>query len=265
MTAMEIDFKLVESCLQNKFARPFARRLTYIYFGLNHDDNIFVLSDTEDTGFKFCEARQTTGLVKLTNPDELAMLNAWLLHYNIDRHKSYMFHFSVLMALMNKTKWHNPDITTRIDADQTIRMTIPGVAEDKIIANIIDAHYTLTRLQNFVDKYSKVFFKNESVYFDIKPQSEKNNGFISLNVSAQDLFEKRLLKEICRDFRLTLLEGLDLLIIKALLKKDTAYQFEIRLWADNSLECINFGSYYKDDDVHICASRDNIFMFPIKQ
>lgn len=258
-----IDFKFVEAFFKDKFARPFIRRLKYMYFGLDHAANTFVLSDTEDTEFKFCDATQSTGLVRVLNNEHLDKLNLWFAHMKIDRTKPYIFHFNRLMTLLNKTKWNDPTITTTLHDNKTVTITIPGLADEVVIASIIDAHYTLTRLQTFVKKYSDVLLGDDAfLYHDVKPHAEKTEGFILVPVSAQELLDKGLVDRPCEDIKIVLLEGLDLLVVKSLSVPDHAYQFEIRLWADNGLECINFGSYYKDANIAVCASRDNIFVFP---
>ena len=41
--------KFIETYFRDRLSRPFMRRLKYMYFGLEHDNDIFVMIDTEDT------------------------------------------------------------------------------------------------------------------------------------------------------------------------------------------------------------------------
>lgn len=257
-----VDFKFVESYLKDKFSRPFARRLKYIYLGLDHCEDTFVLSDTEDTDFKYCESMQTTGLVKIKNPEHLRKVLQWFDNCKIDRKSPCIFYFSRVATLLNKMAWSDPAIKVVRHPDGIVTMSTPGF-EDIIVARPIDTHFTLTRLQGFVDKYNKVFFENDGFYHDVEPSSEKVTSLSSLSISCLDLYEAGILDAICEDIKLVLLSGLDLLVAKSLIAHEADYKYGVRLWADNGKKCLNYGSFYTDADLAICSCRDNIFIFPV--
>ena len=257
-----IDYKFVETYFKDKFARPFARRLKYMYFGLEHDKNLFVLSDTEDTDFKYCDPLQTTGLVQIKNSSELEILDRWFVHNKIDRNYPYIFYLNNVMSLLAKIKNDTSNLST-VCENNIVTMSVPDM-EDVVIARKIDTHYTLSKLQNFINKYTEVFIKNNCVYFDIQPDLKKDDKFFLINLASQELLNNGLTNTTIEDVKLVLIDGLDLIIPKSLLGKTKKIEdhFFIRLWSDISRDCINFGSYYKDEDILICTSRDNIFIFP---
>jgi hypothetical protein len=262
--SQSVDFKFVESYFKDKLARPFSRRLKHIYFGLDGCDDVLVLSDTEDTEFKYCEPMQTTGLVKIVNAEHLEKITRWFDHCQIDRTTASIFYFSRVITLLNKLSWSDPAITYKRDLNGIVEMTLPDGASI-VIAQPIETHFTLTKLQSFADKYSKVFFEDQGHVFDVPTAYEKVAPVTSLSVSCADLYESGLLDTHCEDIKLVLLAGLDLLVTKSLIGKDREHTTGVRLWADNGKRCINFGGFYRDADVSICSSRDNIFIFPVKK
>lgn len=261
-TSDDIDFKFVEAYLNNKFLKPFVRRLKYIYFGLDHPENIFVLSDTEDIKFKYCEVMQTTGMVKIHNCEDLNKIFRWLDFYKIDRSIPSIFYFNQLVSILNKITWNNPSIKIEKNQQNIVTLSLPE-GESIIIAQPIDTYFTLTKLQGFVNKYTQIFFEDNNNCYDIIPMETKKTTIITTSVSCTELQNAGLLDKSCEDINLVLLPGLDLLVSKSLITKNKEYKYNIRLWSDNGKQCINYGSFYTDADISVCTSRDNVFIFPI--
>lgn len=257
-----IDFKFIESYMKDKFLRPFGRRLKYIYLGLDRCDDIFVLSDTEDTDFKYCDSMQTTGLIKIKNTDHLSKIIQWFDYCKIDRFSPCIFYFNRMISILNKMKWDDPDIKIIKDVDKNVIMST-SLYGDVVISSVITTHFTLTKLQSFVDKYTDAFFNNKDCYYDEPCGLEKTESVIIKQIAGQNLYDNKVLQFHSDDVKLVLLSGLDLLVFKSLVVPNKDRKFGIRLWADNKYGCVNYGSFFDDDDISVCTSRDNIFIFPI--
>jgi hypothetical protein len=255
------DHKFIETYCRDIFSRPFARRFRYLYLGLDRCDDTFVLSDTKDTDFKYCEPMQATGLVKVHNPDHLAKLKRWLQSYGLDGTRPYLFYFGLLLTLFNKTT-KETFVQIRREPNGAITASV-GDGPLELIARPIDAYFVLTKLQSYVDKYSAVFFKETIPTYAIALENpETITKLVTRPVACQDLYEAGFLDIVCRDINLVLLPGLDMLTIKALVKTDKSYTTGIKLWSDSAPRCLNYGGFYTDQDVSLCVVRDNTFIFP---
>jgi len=98
--------KFVGNYCRDIFYRPYLRKLRYLYFGLEHSNDFFVFSDTEDLKFKYCEALQTTGIVKITNDLHLRAINNWFARRGIDRSVPMLVYFGTLMTLLSRISRH---------------------------------------------------------------------------------------------------------------------------------------------------------------
>ena len=254
--------RFVESYLLDKFSRPFVRKMNYIYTGLDHSSDIFVMSNTEDSEFKYCEPLQTTAMIKVLDPEHLTAINACFSRFGIVDDAPRIIYFGALLPILNKIRWDSPDLIVRQGEFGKIYISL-GDGQEILISRPIDTHFTLTKLQDYVDRYSAVFF-NRSVpsHTVMLPEAEKANKLITLPVSCQELHDAGLIDRQCRDINLILRPGQDFLVIKSLLHTGVPYTSGIRLWAEAGPHCINFGGFFTDHESEHCVVRDNIFVFP---
>jgi len=254
--------KFVGNYCRDIFYRPYLRKLRYLYFGLEHSNDFFVFSDTEDLKFKYCEALQTTGIVKITNDLHLRAINNWFARRGIDRSVPMLVYFGTLMTLLSKISWESPDIKVRQTPEGVVLFSV-GEEIDVMIARPCDTYFTLTKLQAYVDKYNTIFFNPTQPSHRISvPETTTPNKLQRLSVSCQELYDNGFLDKDCFDVNLMLLAGRDVLLIKSLLQKNTSYSSGIRIWSDTSQRCLNYGGYYTDANVSLCGIRDNVFLFP---
>lgn len=253
--------KFIETYVLNHFSRPFGRKLHYIYTGLDHARDIFVLSNTEDTEFKYCEPGQTTGMIQIHNREHLAAMRTWLTRFGFDDDEPRLIYLSELTAALNKTSWDSPDITIRRDNFGCVYLAL---ADRTILASRpIDTHFTLTKLQEYVGKYTAAFFAATvpSHAIDL-PDADKAARVTRLPVSCQALHDAGVLDSVCPDLNLVLRPGQDYLLIKSIMRADMPYSSGVRLWADGGPRCINYGGFFSSADVSLNVVRDNIFVFP---
>ena len=256
----DIDLKFIEGYCRNYFHRPFMRRLKYIYFGLEHADDVFVMSSTEDIAFKYCESLQTTGLIKIHNKDHLQMIRSWFSQFGIDRQRPMLFYLGSLMAVLGKTSWENTEIGLEHGSRGEVSLRV-GESASVLIARPIDTHFTLSLLQGYVEKYSAVFF-DDVVSSATLNLPDAPNKLITMPISCDSLKDGGILQTSCYDLNLVLLPGIDTLQTKSLIRKDIPYESGLRVWADNGPHCLNYGGFYNDRDISVCVVRDHICLFP---
>jgi len=258
----EIDDTFLETYFIDRFLRPFGRRLQYIYTGFEHNEDIFVLSNIEDIDFKYCEPLQTTGLIKIHNQDHCNAVISWLTRFGAGRNEPRLVYFGNIVAALNKEMGTSTNITITTDPIGAVYVSL-GVDKKILASRPIDTHFTLTQLQHYVEKYATVFFTDTMTKHDVTiPDAQKANKLVMLPISGEALYKAGVLESSCRDVTLCLRPGQDYLIIKSLLQAKTPYTSGIRLWADGSPHCINFGGFFNNPDISLSVVRDNIFVFP---
>ena len=258
---MTFQAKFVETYLRDRFFRPFIRKLHYIYFGLDHDEDIFVLSNTEDVEFKYCDSLQTTGFIRITNPDHLQALRDWFALFGVDRSQSVLFYFSTLMTFMNKISWDISKAKIRHGRDNLVFVSAEGI-EEILISRPVDTYFTLMKLYSYLEKYQPVFFNKTIASFVVSaPITEKPNQLGRLLLTSDTLSNCDHTDRTYGDINLLVIPGQDTLIIKSLLQKDTVCENGIRIWAETQT-CLNYGGYYTDPYISLCVVRDNVFLFP---
>jgi len=256
------DLKFAEQFCNNKLCRPFMRKLRYLYFGLDHTNDIFVLSNTEDTDFKYCEAIQTTGLVKVINAEMRDKINAWFTSWGIDRSRPMLVYFGKLMELLNRVSWKDDKFTLTSTKYGTVVFN-GDTFQDVMVARPCETHFTLSQLQSYVDKYTKVFFEQSIPSYTLKlPDSENSNKLQRIPISAAELYQAGFLKASCYDLHVISLPGQDAILPKNLISKTMSFETGLRFWNDGSKGSLNYGGYYADADVSVCVVRDNIYVFP---
>ena len=251
----EPDYKFIENYFLDKFYRPYIRKLGFIYFGFDQDESIFVLSNTEDTKFKYCEPLQTTGLIKILNKDHLEQITLWFRHLKINTTVPSILSIDLMMQAYKDMSWDDPSIVISQNENGCVSLS------DVLIAHPIDTYFTLTRLQTFIKQYQNIFFdrNQKSLVIDVPPVSTK---VITATISNDILNESGIINTPGYDINLILLPGLDILQTKSLIKKKTLSESGLRLWANSSAKCINYGGFYEDPDISLCVVRDNIYVFP---
>ena len=260
LTLEDLDIKFVEAYMRDKFSRPFKRRMKYLYFGLEVPENLFVLSTTEDVEFKFCEPLQATGLLQIDNPEHLQKIKQWLTFCKLDVTKPFIWYYEVMINLLNKKNWKNPNIVYVATADQ-VTMQIDG-GDVVLIARRVETYFTITKLQAVINEYRDVLLDNKGQHYDITYEDKKSASIVSQTVPENTLFEKGLMSVPQRSLTLVLLAGLDLLIKKSLILEKVENESAIRMWTTPGTNSFRFGSYFRDTDISIAVARDNIFVFP---
>jgi hypothetical protein len=258
----DLDLKFVEQFCNDKLYRPFMRKLRYLYFGLNHADDLFVLSNTEDIKFKYCEAVQTTGVVKVINAEMRDKINACFTAWGIDRSRPMLVYFGELMALLSKVSWKADKFTLTSTVYGTVVFN-GAEFQDVMVARPCDTHFTLTQLQSYVDKYTKVFFERSIPSYALElPDAINPNKLQRIPISANDLYKANFLKASCYDLHVISLPGQDSILPKSLISKTLCFETGLRFWNDGYKESLNYGGYYTDADVSVCVIRDNVSLFP---
>ena len=256
----DLDLKFIETYCKNTFHRPFMRRLKYLYFGLDHDDDIFVMSDTEDIEFKYCDPLQATGLIKIHNREHLKLIKSWFSQFGVDRQRPMLFYLGALMTVLGKSPWEKTEFTLEYGSRGDVSICVGGNTP-VLITRPIDTHFTLTILQGYVEKYRSVFLDHTLPSYILTPPNVPNK-LIMMPISCSVLKDAGILRTSYHDLNLVLLPGLDIIQTKSLIKKDIPYESGVRIWTDNSPSCLNYGGFYSDQDVSLCVVRDNIFLFP---
>ena len=173
-----------------------------------------------------------------------------------------IMYFGNVMTAMSKLAIPLTEVQIRKTLDGVILFS-SGELIDIIIARPCKTHFTLTKIQNYIKKYSDVFFDSiQPSYTLTLPKDIVQNKICKLSVPCQLLYEAGILNKPCYDVNLILLPGLDMILTKSLIQKDIAFSSGIRLWADVSPQCLNYGGYYTDPHVSLCVIRDNVFLFP---
>lgn len=258
----DFDGKAIENYCKDKLYRPFLRKMQYLYFNPEYKENILVFSNTEDIDFKYCESLQTTGLVKIINRQHLAMFYNWFDRCGITRAIPMLIYFGTFMTLLSKVSWGTPTYTIKRTSDGCVFFSIKE-SIDILIARPCDTHFTLTKLQSYVEKYSDVFFTPKQPSYQLQiPETSTPNKMQRVPLSCEELRARGFLNTTCRDINLLLLPGQDVLLIKSLLQKNIPFESGVRIWSDTSLKCLNYGGYYTDADISLCVVRDNVFLFP---
>lgn len=260
MPESRLDFKFIENYFKNTFSRPFMRKMKYIYWGLDHDDDIVVLSNTKDTDFKYCEPLQTTSLVKIHNKSHRDMFYLWLEHIGVNLKEPGLLYFGALITMLSKVSWDS----VKFRSDDNGSIFIHTETDCALIAKQIDTYFTLFKLQTYVDTYKSVFFDNTHPSYYL-PIPDGLNKIVRIPFSCDILIQENLLKTPLEDFDLLLLQGIENLQTKSLIQNKTLYETGVRVWVWKNFHCINYGGFYKDADISLCSVRDNIAIFPKKK
>ena len=222
-----LDLKFIENYVKNIFNRPFMRKLRFMYFGLDHEPDIFILCNREDVEFKYCESMQTTGLVKLKNPETARIISAWLSSLGIDNTRPMLLYLGLLMTALNKAPWASLSVNVQRDPLGPIFLSVDN-EQPVMIARPVDTHFTLTKLQRHVEKYSAVFFdKTQRPHTLSVP--DLPSKIITIPVSKSILEEVGVIDATCRDVNLILIPGVDVLQTKSLIQKSHPYETGVRL------------------------------------
>jgi hypothetical protein len=261
-SATTLHEKFIENYFKDVFSRPFLRRLKYMYFGLEHDDDLFLLSDTEDTDFTYCDSMQTTGLVKITNPDHRALIRSWFATLGIDGTVPTLVYLTALITLLGKLSWNAPETKfTRLPSGALVYPTDDTKAI--IVARPCEFYFSLSKLQGYLERYRDVFFdETQPSYVLPLPPVDNPNQLRKVPVDSAALYQAGVIDTPCLNPNLMLIPGLDMLLTKSLQKKDVTPDSGIRIWAESSLRSLNYGGFFMDPDVSMCVVRDNIFLFP---
>jgi len=255
------DGKFLENYFRDNFSRPYARRLSYLYFGLDHSPDLFLFNNTEDIDFKYCEATQATGIIKITNVDHLQKINEWFLHCGIDKKSPKLCYFNRMMTMLSKCSWNIDKLTVRTTPDGCTYFSSVEAVE-VLITRPCDTHFTLSKLQLYSDLYCSIFFTETVKSYIVPIPLGDENKLQRVVVSCEDLFHNQFLTSNCHDINLILLPGLDKPLVKNLVSKNLYSENGIRVWNDGGKMCLNYGGYYSNQDISMCVVRDNIYVFP---
>ncbi len=256
------EAKLLETYLKDIFSRPFLRRFRYLYFGLQHAPDVFVLSDTEDVEFKYCEPMQATGLVKVHNREHYDRLLGWFARFGLPNNRPMLFYFDAWLSLLSKQAWDTPDLTIQQRVDGRVTASL-GVQQDILLARPVSVHFTLIKLQATVDCYQAVFFDQTIPSYDHPLVLTDTKYPVPLRIGSDALVQAGILDTSCQDAGMVLIPGIEALMAKSLLKKDMVPHYGLKVWADAAPRCLSYGGYCHTPDVSLCAVRDNIFLFPL--
>lgn len=264
---MEIppDIAFIEYYLKNKFSRPFLRRFTYLYFGLSHPPDIFVLSDTEDGDFKYCEPMQITGLARIDHHEHLSLLRAWFATLGITSETPCIFYFAKFLTLLNKIPRNAPSPQlTRHPSGIVTASGIEGM-DDIVIARPIDHYFTLLKLNETIARYCAIFFERQQKNHTITPTVDKPPKVKLERLSFAELHAAGLRDQPCGDIKLVLIPGIDFIMTKSLTDQILPGQCGVRIWAEHPQTCFRYGGFYQDPTVSLCAGRTNIHIFPMSR
>ena len=250
------DKKFVVTFCKDKFLRAFMRRMPYIYFGLDHDKNTFVLSNTHDSEFKYCDSKQTTGLVKIHNEEVLKKVREWFISLGVITDHPMIFYVAKALTFINN-QGSRPWVVKRSVYGEISFSGTEGV--DVTVSHPIDSHFTLVNLQRYVNKYSSVFLEGHTPRY-LLPIEDSGNKILKLSVPCEELYKQSLIPFRCKPAHLLLFPGIELLQHKPLIQKKVPHDIGIVFWRDGSDLSINYGGMYQDQDITLCTVRDNTFL-----
>lgn len=256
-----VDFKFIKNYCQTVFYRPYLRKQHYFYFGLEHDSDTFVTSNTEDSKFKYCAPLQTTGLIKVINKDHLSKINDWFSYLCIDRNIPSIFYFDRICKSIGDIPWDSQDIKIITGPHNWVYISIGNCDNNILIARPLEIHFILMGIQYYVSKYKSVFFSDTHSTLNYQTPDHKNK-LSQIPISCDELMSAGLVTSHCNDINLILIPGSDVLQDKSLIKKNHSYNSGIKLWTDSSPSCLNYGGFYTDANVSLVVVRDNVFLFP---
>lgn len=261
MTLSIEELKTIENVIINKILRPYKRRLKYLYTDINLSRNTFIFSNVDEVKFTYCEPLQTTGIVRILNKEHLDLFIKFLDYCKIDLTGLYTCYFTDLLNQWNKVNW---DLTKLIFIKNSTITTVTNLdtQEDIIVASSINTYFNLVKIETIASDYINAFINNKFVYLDIPYDDVQKGTISSFVIEGQSLQESSLIPYISKTINLVLINGLDILLTKSLIEKDKKYSSCIRLWNQLSTNSLNYGCYYKDQDIIVCSARDNVCLFP---
>ena len=258
------DQKLISHYLRNKIYRPFGSRLTQLYFGANNASDLLVASNLEEKDFVYCDPTQSTGLIKLVQPEHALLLQNWFAALPIDHRRPYVFYLGEWLTATKSVSWKDSTPIPNYFYDEMTQQTLVKVGEDepKVIANPVSDYFIIIRLEELVAQYRPVFFEPTVEYYDYDVSALETSKVCTLQ------FKNNILNEtdayIC-DVKVVVVPGYDLINTKPLLTtKNWKYQVSVRIWASVQKPNLNYGCYYRDDEIVLSITRDNTYIFPMK-
>lgn len=262
--AKPLTDKKTYDVIQSLFLRPFARRMKYIYTGMDIADNTYVLGNIDEEEYRFVARNQAMGLVHIKDAETHDLVTSWFEKSGMSFFdRPGLLHIVELSTLVKKYNYHMDAIPFQADGDGCIHAEVEP-SKYICIYTPFYLFFIFDIYRSAASQYAAVFIDHIGLYADLPITEAIETAYKKVVVPKDQMQRYDYLAPIFPGtFKAVLLKGLDYIVIKNTdIQKASCYG--VRLW-HLSGNALSYGFRYETETQVCVAARMNAVAILSKQ
>ena len=255
MTGPPTDKKTYE-IIQSLFLRPFARRMKYIYTGMDISSDVYVLGNIDEEEYRFVARNQTMGLVQIKDQDTCSRVRKWFDASGLSLFNCPgILHIVELSTIVKKYKYRIDMIPFETDKDGCVYAEVEP-SKHICVYTPFYLFFIFDIYLSAAHRYYNVFVQNKGVYADLPITEAIEYGYKKIIIPKKQMCQYDYLSPVFPGtFKAVLLKGLDHIVAKNI-DIQNAVCYGVRLW-HLSGRSLSYGFKYETETSIYVAARMN--------
>lgn len=251
------EYKTISDVFASYFLKPNARRSSFLYTGFNVPEDCFVLG-SDPKHMYFGSPDQTLYVIRITNPDMLAIVKKFFLDFGIDVSKLGILELAPLIATYIKQKGESLIIGQ--DDEGGYVMSAPCLEEPRSISKTYDSLFILHQFAKTAQEFLPYIGEGRNDVFTLPFKEEISDKLYRVDIPHDQFAQTAPGKVFPSIIRVLLAKGLDLLGFKHI-KPNIPTFTGLKFWPFSG-SSLKYAFCIDTPDCSIIATRCNVFLIP---
>ena len=263
--------KPVGDAYQNYFLQPFMHRMRFLYCGLSHEQDVFVLGTEKESDIYLNDPTYAIGIVRVKDQSKLLLLKDLFASLSISLDQYAVVDLAGISQILSKVKWDVSRVTVDRHLDGSIILrTFDPVLAEKTVSVPIFSYYTFEKAKAAAAEYYSMITATPKPYLDVPTiESDVEGNLLRVVVDEEVITASPLAAFFKGRIKATLQKGLDLVDLNPLKKREEKSSVSrifwgLRLWTMPSPGALAYLHIYDHPEFTAGCARSNVFMFSSK-